>query len=163
MTAFILEALFLIILFTAVMGGRAYKNPIGVIYDYPPAIRKRCVELGIVEEKQTVFSKGLIIKKGVAAIVMGALVAFLVLLINDAEIFIEAFGISYGLWLIVTWYDALILDCLWFCHSKRMVIPGTEGMKEYKDYLFHIKASARGSVIGLPVCALAGFLVWLFH
>lgn len=47
------------------------------------------------------------------------------------------------------------MDCLWFCHSKKVVIPGTEGMKEYKDYLFHIKGSLKGMLLGLPVCALA--------
>ena len=43
------------------------------------------------------------------------------------------------IWLIIDWYDALVLDSIWFCHSKKVRIPGTEDMEEYKDYCFHIK------------------------
>ena len=41
------------------------------------------------------------------------------------------------IWLIIDWYDALVLDSIWFCHSKKVRIPGTEffqtekGMEEY--------------------------------
>ena len=82
--------------------------------------------------------------------------------INHAETFFEGFISSYIIWLSIAWFDALIIDCLWFCHSKRMRIPGTEDMKEYKDYLFHIKQSCIGTIIGLPSCALIGLLVALF-
>ena len=42
-------------------------------------------------------------------------------------------------------YDAFVLDCVWFCHSKRCVIPGTEDLVDaYHDYMFHIKESAVG-------------------
>jgi hypothetical protein len=43
-----------------------------------------------------------------------------------------------------------------------MRIPGTEDMKEYHDYLFHIKASCIGTLIGLPACATVGLIVMLF-
>jgi hypothetical protein len=65
------------------------------------------------------------------------------------------------IWLAITWFDAIIIDCIWFCHSKRMRIPGTEDMKEYKDYLFHIGQSGIGTLIGLPACAVIGALVAL--
>ena len=71
----------------------------------------------------------------------------------------QGFGYTFVIWLAITWYDALILDCLWFCHSKRMRIPGTENMQEYGDYLFHIKASIIGTLIGLPACAIVGLVV----
>lgn len=62
----------------------------------------------------------------------------------------------------VNWYDALVIDCLWVCHDKRVRIPGTEDMEAYQDYLFHIKESVKGQFIGLPVCALVGVLTALF-
>ena len=65
------------------------------------------------------------------------------------------------IWLAITGGDAIIIDCIWFCHSKRMRIPGTEDMKEYKDYLFHIGQSGIGTLIGLPACAVIGALVAL--
>lgn len=35
-------------------------------------------------------------------------------------------------------------------------------MKEYKDYLFHIKASLKGMLFGIPACLLVGLLVLIF-
>ena len=35
-------------------------------------------------------------------------------------------------------------------------------MKEYNDYLFHVKGSIRGSLIGIFACMLVGLLVMLF-
>ncbi len=33
-------------------------------------------------------------------------------------------------------YDAIVLDCIWFCHSKQFIIAGTEDMtKEYKEFI----------------------------
>ena len=57
--------------------------------------------------------------------------------------------ISYGLWLIVDWYDAIVIDILWLCHSKTYILPGTEDMTEaYHDYGYHVKASCVGMLIG---------------
>ena len=67
------------------------------------------------------------------------------------------------IWLIVDWYDALVLDCLWFCHCKAVRIPGTEEMAEYRDYRFHLRQSCIGMLLGLPVCAAVGALVALLE
>jgi hypothetical protein len=82
--------------------------------------------------------------------------------INGCAAFLSGFGVSYLLWLIVDWYDALILDCVWFCHSKRCIIPGTEDLTDaYHDYMFHIKGSCAGMLIGLPCCLIAGIIAML--
>lgn len=70
----------------------------------------------------------------------------------------EKIGYSYLIWTVVNWYDAFVIDCLWVCHDRRVRIPGTEDMKEYQDYWFHIKGSLNGQVLGLPVALLAGGL-----
>ena len=80
---------------------------------------------------------------------------------NGADTFLKGFGISYLIWLIIDWYDALVLDCIWFCHSKKARIPGTEDMAEYRDYLFHIRQSCIGMLLGLPACLLTGLFVML--
>ena len=157
-----IECLIGIVLFTLIVVPMSLKNPLGVISDYPPAIRKRCVELGLCEETEKRFSAKDIIRKAVAIIVLVALAVLVMVKINHAETFLQGFGNSMVIWLAITWFDALVLDCLWFCHSKRMQIPGTEDMKEYKDYLFHIKQSCIGTLIGLPACALIGLLVMFF-
>lgn len=64
--------------------------------------------------------------------------------------------------LVVDWYDALVIDCLWFCHSKRCIIPRTEDMTTaYHDYGFHIRGSVKGMLIGPQVCLLVGGLTAL--
>ncbi|MBQ8967105.1 MAG: hypothetical protein IJ063_11200 [Ruminococcus sp.] len=54
----------------------------------------------------------------------------------------------------------MVIDWGWACHSKKIIIPGTEDIAAaYKDYAFHFKGALIGTVIGLPVCALVGLLV----
>ena len=73
--------------------------------------------------------------------------------------FKQGFSESYVIWLVICWFDALVVDCGWFCHSPKVRIPGTEDMKEYHDYLFHIRQSLIGTLLGLPVCLLVGLFV----
>ncbi|MBR1814805.1 MAG: hypothetical protein IJ773_13420 [Lachnospiraceae bacterium] len=157
-----IESMVGIVLFTLIIVPMDLKDPLAVIGDYPPAIRKRCEQLGLIEKREMQFSKKELIKKSVAVILLVVLAAFIMIKVNHANTFLQGFGWSYIIWLAITWYDALVLDCGWFCHSKRMRIPGTEDMKEYHDYLFHIKASCVGTLIGLPACAVVGLIVMLF-
>lgn len=79
---------------------------------------------------------------------------------NRAKNFIQGFSVSYIIWLVIDWYDCFVIDWGWVCHSKKMVIPGTEDlMDSYRDYRFHAVGSLKGMVIGFPVCALVGLLV----
>ncbi len=81
---------------------------------------------------------------------------------NDCTGFLSGFGVYFLLWLAVDWYDALIVDCVLFCHCKRFVIPGTEDLtKAYHDY--HIKGSCFGMLIGLPCCLIAGAITALLQ
>ncbi|MBQ8280274.1 MAG: hypothetical protein IJZ23_10565 [Roseburia sp.] len=137
------------------------KNPIEGIHDYPPAIIAKVKEKGIIDDTQVPGSKKVIVKKSLFALIIVFICAVVVYYINGARGFLQGFGYTYLLWTIVDWYDAIIIDCLWFCHDKRFVIPGTEGMKEYKDYWFHIKGSVKGMLIGLPVALLVGVMVAL--
>lgn len=161
-----MELLFEIItgiaLFTIIVVPSVLKNPLGAISDYPPAIRKRCVELGLIENSEKRFTAKDYIRKGIALIIFAILFAFVLYRINGANTFLEGFILSYIIWLSIDWYDALILDCTWFCHSKKIRIPGTEDMKEYKDYIFHIKQSCIGMLLGLPTSVIIGLLVTLF-
>lgn len=161
MNIFISESIILCILFTLIVVPSVRKNPIGAIHDYPPAIAAKAIELGLTTEKHKRTSKGVIIVKALVALLIAFLLAFIVKTINHAETFLQGTLTSYSLWLIVNWYDAFILDCLWFCHSKKVIIPGTEGMKEYKDYRFHIKAGCVGTLIGVPVAIFVGIFVML--
>ena len=158
----LMECIIGIIIFTAIVIPIALKNPIFIVGDYPPEIVKKCIELKIIPERKKRFTKKELIKKIVASILFVILLTWIVDKFNGANTFLEGFINSYIIWLAVCWYDALILDCIFFCNFKRFRIAGTEDMKEYKNYWFHIKGSIRGSIIGLLACALVGLLVVIF-
>jgi len=154
-----IESIIICLVFTFVAGGMTYLKPLSMINSYPIAIQNKVLELGIITKDQMSRSKKTVIKKIIALILFVFIMAFVVSRFNNAKSFIEGFKYSYLLWVIVNLWDALIIDCLWFCHSKRVQIKGTEGMKEYKDYLFHIKGALKGSLYGIPACILVGMIV----
>ena len=166
----LIESLIGIALFTIIMVIFTAKDPLTSVGDYPPAIRKKCIELGLITERKQRFTradlirKGIrftradLIRKGIAMAVFVFIFALVLKHFNRADTFWQGFIESYLIWLIIDWYDALILDCIWFCHSRKVRIPGTEEMKEYKDYRFHIKQSCIGMLLGLPACFAVGGL-----
>lgn len=156
-----IESIIACLLFTIAVVPSCIRNPLDWIDDYPPAIRKRVKKLGLIKNEKKADLK-IIIKKLIFCVVVLLGLSFIVHKFNGANTFIEGVLYSYLLWNIVNWYDAFVIDCIWFCHSKRVIIPGTEDMKEYKDYLFHIRGSFKGMILGLPICLLTGALVLLF-
>lgn len=155
------ECLIGIILFALIVVPMGLKDPLGVISDYPPAIRKKCEELGLVEKSEKRFSAKDLLRKTLAIIVLVVVAVLVMIKINYAKSFWQGFLNTFIVWLAITWFDAIVLDCIWFCHSRRMRIPGTEDMNEYQDYLFHIKQSCIGTLIGIPACAVVGLFVAL--
>lgn len=154
-TVILIETLVLIVLFTI-----AVKNPVDTVYDMPQPIIDRCLELGLIDESRKADSPQTRKKKLAAAIVILLVLTLVLYFVNHAADFLQGFLISYVIWLIVDWYDCFVIDWIWVCHSKKLIIPGTEDlMDSYKDYRFHFIASLKGMLIGLPVCLLAGVLV----
>lgn len=91
------------------------------LYNYPPKIQQRAVELGITT------------KEDMAA---------------NAKKYK-----SYS------FFDAAILDTVWFCRSSVWRIPGTEDLTaEYNDYWFHWKWFFIGLFALLPLAAVVGGL-----
>ena len=133
------------------------KNPMNWISDYPPAIQKRAMELGLVPKDKKRITPAEITRKVVGSLLGVVLLSLLLTYVNGADTFWQGFFWSYGLYAVVCWYDAFVVDILWFCHSKRVVLPGTEDMVEsYHDYGFHIRMSLLGMALGLPICLLVG-------
>lgn len=58
----LIESIIGIVLFTCIVVPMSATNPIGVIYDYPPAIRKGCKELGLIENTEKRFTAKYLIK-----------------------------------------------------------------------------------------------------
>ena len=163
MLTFIIEAAVICIVFTLIcmlsVDGMMNNLEFAKL-NYPDEIVERLVELGKVSNEKTPSFLERIKRKWPLTVVFGIIMGVLARYINGCTTFFSAFGISYLLWTVVTWYDAFVIDCLWFCHSKRCVIPGTEDLIEaYHDYMFHIKGSLRGMVLGLICSLLAGLVV----
>lgn len=157
---FLTEAILLCLLFTAIVVPSVIKNPLAWIADYPPEIQHRVKELGLIPMHQNPISVTVIVKKASAGLLTVIVLTAALIYLNKAETFSTGFLLSYGLWSVIVWYDALVLDCIWFCHSKKVVIPGTEHLKKsYHDYWFHMKMSIIGMVLGIPICLLTGLAV----
>ena len=154
----LIEVLVLCLMFTG-MVFIMLKDPIKTVYNYPPKIQERVKSLDMYKGKIP-STKNMLVTKAIASLFMLIIIALVLRYVNGCTSFLGAFGTGYLLWTIVNIYDALVIDCLWFCHSKKCILPGTEDMvKEYKDYFFHIKESLIGEVLGLVVCALAALIV----
>lgn len=156
---FVIESIVLCLFFTLTVPLYGLRNPLAMIDDYPPAIQARVRKLGLIPVERP---KKHIAAKLVFCLIAVAVLAVILRIFNGADTFLSGFVNSFLLWLVVDWYDALVIDCLWFCHSKRCIIPGTEDMTAaYHDYGFHMRESAKGMLIGLPVCLLVGGLTVL--
>lgn len=159
----LIETVVLAILFTIGVVADS-QNPVDTVYDMPEPIINRCLELGLIDESKKADSPQTRRKRLFAAVVIALIMALALCFVNHAGNFLQGFLLSYLIWLIVDWYDCFVIDWIWVCHSKKLIIPGTEDLTDsYKDYRFHFIGSIKGMVIGLPVCLLVGVMVQLMN
>lgn len=158
---FVIETIILCGVFTYMIYVMA-KDPLKTIYNYPPKIQERVKKLP--EYKDIIpTKKDKILSKFTASLVIIFLVSMIMKRVNNITTFADATKYSFIIWSVVNWYDALIIDCLWFCHDKRFVIKGTEDMiGEYHNYWFHIKGALIGELLGFIVSIIIGLVVvWI--
>lgn len=149
------------LLFTLAILPAQYKDPINMIMSYPPKIIQRVEELpqykGTIKQREKAHIRKKILGLTFFVFVL-ATVAYFSGCRNFGTTFIHVFTLFFA----VNLYDLIVLDWGIFCHSKRLRIPGTEDMeKEYKDYLFHVKGTVVGIILGLVVALLSGCVVHL--
>lgn len=130
------------------------------LYNYPPAIQKRAIEKGITtQEEMDANAKK---NKMVGTLMMAIFSVFVTCIVNRQFTFWDGFLQSYIFFNAFSLFDALVIDTIWFCHSKWWVIPGTEDMTEaYHDYAFHWKWFFLGLLFSLPLAAVMGGIVAL--
>ena len=156
---FLIESLIACALFTIFVFLMS-RNPIKILFNYPPAIVERCKSLGLVSKKNKPGGLVFYVKKITALVIFGILLGLLVDYVNGCTTFWGGALTAYALWCVVNWFDALVLDCLWFCHDEHFVIPGTEDLEDaYHDYGFHIKGALIGMVLAIPAALIAGAVV----
>ena len=160
MNIIIIETIILGLLFT-IMVYKMSRNPIKELYNYPPKIQERVKSLEQYKKDIPTQKKKISVKL-VASLIIIIVISLIMKYINGYNSFLDGFKYSFIIWSIINWYDAIVLDCLWFCHSKQFIIKGTEDMvDEYHNYWFHIKGSIIGEIIGLFVCLIVGAIVTL--
>ena len=130
------------------------------LYNYPPAIQKQAIEKGITtQEEMNANAKK---NKIVGILMMVVFSVFITCVVNRQFTFLDGFLQSYIFFNAFSLFDALVIDSIWFCHSKWWVIPGTEDMTEaYHDYAFHWKWFFPGLLLSLPLALIPGGIVAL--
>ena len=160
MNIIIIETIILGLLFT-IMVYKMSKNPIKELYNYPPKIQERVMSLEQYKNDIPTQKKKISVKL-VASLIIIIVISLIMKYINGYNSFLDGFKYSFIIWSIINWYDAIVLDCIWFCHDKQFIIKGTEDMvDEYHNYWFHIKGSIIGEIIGLFICLIVGMIVSL--
>lgn len=149
------------VLFTLVLliGFRISKD--FLIDDYPPAIQERYAK--------PKSSRGRRVATAVGAIFWG--VCFLPLLTltlldvraeSGGELgFLPAAACAAIIFTTISVYDLLVIDWLIFAglQPRLMTLPGTEGMKEYRDLAFHVTQGLKGSPMIIAFGLVTGGVV----
>lgn len=135
-------------------------NPRMWLQDYPQDIQNRVPPKTEREKRQSLIV-------GIPFLVVLAAVPFISTLTlkrqggghaSFLQLFLDAFGVAFVFNLV----DLLLLDWLMFCTitPKFLVIPGTEGMKAYRDYCYHFKASLVGTALSVVAGLVIAGIVW---
>lgn len=127
--------------------------------DYPPVVTDKLRELGLIAEKPPAKKKD-IIRKLIALIVFAILFALLMRYVNGIETFWKAALTVYGLWLVVDWYDFLVVDILLAPFDQFYRKSGISAFDKSAVW-FHFKGSLRGTVLGIVFAPIVGLLVML--
>ena len=147
--------LVLSIVLSTFLYGLLWINPEIMLNDYPPAIRKKFGPMTSRTKQQHI----------IASIVFVAIL--LIIVVWSFSMLRERCGGPYTfalasihafiMFMTFNLVDWLFLD--WFCfvalRPKFIVLPGTEGMKDYGDYWFHF----RGFLIGTAIILISAPLV----
>lgn len=154
---FIIESVAACLLFTLMIQVATWKRQEVFTNDYPPVVTDKLRMLGLIAEKPPARKKD-IIRKLVALTVYAVLFALLVRYVNGADTFMEGMLVSYGLWLVVDWYDFLVVDILLAPFDKFYKMSGVSAFD--KDAVaFHFKGSVRGMILGILCALIVGLIV----
>jgi hypothetical protein len=159
----IIECIILCIVFTLAILIPLYKNPLSKIIDYPTAIRKKVEKLPEYKNIIRTVERRHIVIKIIGAFIIALVLAVISYLAGN-KTFFQVFINTFILFFVVNLYDLIVLDIIIFCHSKKVIIKGTEDMiKEYKNPKHHIIGFFIGIGIGLFVSLLSGVIIILYN
>ena len=157
---FWIECIVACALFTAMLEIMCAKRREIFTNDYPPIVTDKLRSLNLVAEKPPA-KKSNIIRKSIAIIIYAVLFALVLRFINGITTFLDAAVTAYLLWLVVDWYDFLVVDILMAQFDKFYKMAKVSPIEKSAVW-FHCKASLRGMFIGLVFAPVVGLIVmWL--
>jgi membrane-associated HD superfamily phosphohydrolase len=140
-----------------------YNNPVSQIVSYPTAIRKRVESLPEYKDSIKTIEQKHIIKK-IVALILFAIIFFIVSYFSGMKTFSQTSVNTFIMFSVVNLYDLVVLDIILFCHSKKVIIKGTEDMiKEYRNPKHHIVAFIKGIFIGFVISIMSGGIMVLYN
>ncbi len=161
MLTIIITTIVICILFTIVEMVSAKKNPLSGLHNLPVDIQKRVHSLPEYEGKalKILSTRERIVKK-VPALVLVLFVFAALVHFAGADSFLSGFGYTFGMWVVVKLYVALVLMCGWYAHSPSVWIKGTEDMTNaYQNYGFYLKSIPRSLLAGFIVAVIIGVMM----
>ena len=130
-----------------------------MINDYPPIVTEKLRALHLVAEKPPA-KKSDILRKLIAMIVYAVLFALVLRFVNGITTFLNGTLTAYFLWLVVDWYDFLVVDILMAPFDKFYKLAKVSPV-EPSAVRFHFNGSVRGMILGLIFAPVVGLLVML--
>lgn len=156
---FFIECVVACALFTAALEIMCAKRREIFTNDYPPVVTDKLRQLNMVGDKPPT-KKSDIIRKLIAMIVYAILFALVLRFINGITTFVNAALTAYLLWLVVDWYDFLVVDILLAPFDKFYKAAKVSPFDRSAVW-FHFKGSLRGMIIGLVFAPVVGLIVML--
>lgn len=156
---FLVECIAACALFTAMLEIICARRREIFTNDYPPVVTDKLRGLNLVSEKPPA-KKSDILRKCIAILIYAILFALVLRFINGITTFLNAAVTAYLLWLVVDWYDFLVVDILLAPFDKFYKMAKVSPIEKSAVW-FHFKASVRGMIIGLVFAPVVGLLVLL--
>ena len=120
-------------------------------------VTERLRAMGLIAEKPPARKKD-IVRKLIALLISAFLFALLLRYVNGITTFGQAALTAYGLWLVVDWYDFLVLDILSAPFDKFYKLSGVSAF-DREAVAFHFRGSLRGMVLGIACALIVGLIV----
>jgi len=156
---FLIECIVTCILFTAALEMLSAGRREVFVNDYPPVVTDKLRALNLVAATPPP-KKSDIIRKLTALLVYIVIFAVILRFVNGITTFTKAAWTAYLLWLVVDWYDFLVVDILMAPFDKFYKMAKVSPIEKSAVW-FHFKASARGMVLGLIFALIVGLVAAL--
>lgn len=156
---FIMECIAACVLFTLLVKLATMMQREAFTNDYPPVVTEELRKKQLIAEKPPA-KKSDMVRKLLATIIFAILFALLLRHVNGITTFLKGTLTSYALWLVVDWYDFLVIDVLLAPFDKFYKASGVSAFEKTALW-FHCKESIKGMLIGLVFAPVVGIIVTL--